>query len=266
MTSRTPSSERWRIVSLDPELDLSIVSDFRPEGGVEDLQPGVFATAGSVGSSAPDTQWIRSGARTKRLRDSFVSRDMSDDLRPIRRKLERLRERDPALLRPPLISLTWGDQELTGLAIDVRITEDGRWTSGLPRRITVEIVVQATQRPSATIGATPTGETTYVTLGAGQVLESLAAQLYGDASRGELIRRQNPELASRLELAGDLVKVLEADHPDARGTVRPLSAPFLSDGWEDLVNELAAQRGTTASPGTSYALLPEIAAGTWPSP
>lgn len=262
MSSINPAN-LWVLRSLDREVVLVLSGQFGPSGPVRDTATPQIAEAAAPGGGTPGAQWVRQGVRSKRFRSSFNATSFADDLRPRRRLLERLRERDPALGRAPLVALTWGDQEFRGFVSELVIQESGRWAAtGLPKAIAFELELREVPMLGPDAGRVSTGFTTYVTLGSGETLESIAGRLYRNPLRGELIRRVNPELATRDEQAGDRVRVPEPEAAVVRGAVEPQSAGLLGD-WRTVLDDLATTRGTTASPGTRYWQLPEVASGAW---
>lgn len=264
----SPSSRaanKWRIVSVDPEVELLIEGQFRPDDGWEDSQAPVMAGSSTPGSSEPLTQWVAGGPRVVTLRSAFRSLHNLDDVRPKERLLERLRERDPTLGRAPKIQVTWGHREVTGFA-RVTTRTPGFWVTGLP--IAVAFDLEVTQAPEILLDldqAGTDGETQFVTLSDGETFEELGRRYYRSPLRGELIRRQNPDHADQ-EAAGDRVKVLERDHPASRVAVVPSSPPYLDrtksgETWQPVIETLAETRGQAGDPGRPWSYLEEVAAG-----
>lgn len=256
---------RWQIVSLDPEVDLVIESQFQPEGGLRDQQDPTTASSSSTGSAQPAVQWVSGGQRRLALSGTYRSLNFAHDLRPQIALLRRLREADPALGRAPRVLLTWREVRLAGWVHRCSITIGARWVSGLPKIVTYEIEVGAAAPIGVEADDPSTRETLYTELVDGETFETLGARHLGDPLRGELIRRENPELAAG-EAAGDRVKLLEREHPRMRGAVRPSSPAFLrrydgTDPWHEVLAELAESRGTGAARGLPYRLLPEVLAG-----
>lgn len=254
----------WRLVSQDPEIALRLEGQYQPEGGVLEVRPPVLGANVAVGSDAPSVQWVAAGAHSVTLRSRYRSLNNRDDLRPRKATLQRLTARDPQLGRAPRVLFEWGDVRLVGFVSSLRVTEVGRWITGLPIEVAFDLEVTAAPVVDVATEDPGAGETLYVALRAGETFETLGQRYLGDPLRGELVRRINPELAAG-EAAGDRVKVFERDHPAMRGRVRPLSPALLTarDGsrpWVDVVNDLATGRGYTDR-GLPWRLLPEVLAG-----
>lgn len=257
----------WSVVSADPEVSIFLEGQFQPEDGAETGSTPNLGESATAGSERPVVQWIHGGSERLSLRSSFYSLHLLDDIRAKVETLEALVARDPTLGRAPRVTLTWGDQTVTGFAtVKKRIT--GFWpVSGYPRAVVFDLEVVGAPaldfKGSGSIAGT--GETQHVTLGAGESLEGLALRYYGDPLLGDLIRRENPELAHG-EAAGDRVKILEREHPRARGPVVPTAPCFLDrkrrgDTWAPIVEDLAATRGVRQR-GLPWDRLPDVLDGT----
>lgn len=253
----------WSITSVDPE----VVLDLRGyvEGGVSDTATPLLGGGSSLGSSSPVVQWVAGGARRVRLRSRFVGEYNEDDVESRLARLRRLRERDPQILRAPRVLFAWPGVRIVGLAEDVQIDVVGLWPNGRVREVAFEVVLVAAEPVTVQVVSPVSGETLWTELRDGETFEALAARLWGDPLRGDLIRRANPDVALT-EAAGDRVRVLEREHPRSSGPVRPVSAAFrgLRDGsrpWEAVVDLLGAERGTVAGQGgLPWARLPEVLA------
>lgn len=258
------TANQWRIVSVDPEVDLLLEGQFFPEDGWDDTQAPVMAGSATPGSSEPSTQWVAGGPRVVNFRSAFRSLHFADDVRPKELLLRKLRERDPTLGRAPRVQVTWGHEEITGFA-RVRIRVNGFWITGLPISVAFDLEVTQALPADLDLIDNQSGETQFVTLADGETFEGLARRAYASPLRGELIRRENPLHADQEE-AGDRVKVLERDHPRARGAVTPSSPPYLDRRrtgatWQPVIEELAEARGQAGDPGLGWSYLPEVVAG-----
>lgn len=254
----------WKIKCLDAAIALELEGQFQPDPGMEDAAVPTLSGTATAGSARPAVQWVAGGRRSVRFRSSFVSAHQLDDIGPKLETLTKLDLLDASLGRAPRLSLQWGDLEIEGFAI-VRKRIEGWWAiSGWPRRIDFEIeIVEAFPLDLDGTGSSSSGETQFITLAAGEWLETLAARHLGDALRGELVRRINPRIALE-EQPGDRVKVYERSHPAMRGAIRPTSPPFLglaaTGDVAELLEAMAADRGTV-SRGLAWDRLPEVIAG-----
>ncbi|MCA9567366.1 MAG: hypothetical protein KC656_05965 [Myxococcales bacterium] len=253
---------RWRIVSLDPEVDLDLQGEFAPDDGVEDSKPPQMAVGSTVGTARPQVQWTAGGVQTLTFSSQIRSRWVGEDIGPKIDALRSVREVNVALGRAPRVAVSWGDTEIHGFA-DVRGRVVGLWAgSGLPRAYLFEITVTEAL-PVELDAIASEGETQILRLRDGETFETLGARYLGDPLRGELIRRQNPAVADVGESAGARVKVFEADHPTLQGPVRPTGGAFLDrEGrrttWQPIVELLGASRGSADDPGLPWDLLPGV--------
>lgn len=251
---------QWKISAIDPEVRLELEAQFDPEQGMERSLSPQLGTAVSAGSSLPHVQAVSGGLDVVRFDDVFRAQLSITDIRPQIDTLERLARVDPSIGRIPRIQLTWGDLEITGFvsALTTRITD--YWWTGLPKACAFTIEITRAEELGLETG--PAGETLYVVLGSGETFEELGRRYYGDPLLGELIRRQNPSLADG-EAAGDLVKVLEANHPAVAGVrVAPTSIPLLDGGgWDAIVEGLCESRGQVGQSGQPWSTLPEVLSG-----
>lgn len=279
----------WTIIAVDPTSFLYLTGQRTPDDGTEEDRPPVIGTATSTGSEGPSVQWVAGGARTIKFKASFHSDNLAVDIRPQIEMLHALRARDPVLGRSPRVLFTWGEQSITGFVSAGPVRISNRWITGWPRSATCEITIVEAPEITVQTTSTVTGETQFVTLVSGESFESLGLRYLGNPSRGELIRRENPEL---LEVTGEheeggwRAKVLEREHPRMRARVQPTAVPFvqpravtvvtspattttpaaleLSQGWQDIVGDLALLRGSDASRGLPWARLPAVVAGLVP--
>ena len=230
----------WEIVSLDPEVNVTITGD-QPLTGWSEGKPASLSTSATLGASAPTVQWTAGGLRVVECRTALVARDYNDDVGPVRDRLRSLNLRDPSLGRAPRVRLTWGTETIAGFA-NVKTTTTTHLPNGRVLRVEVELSITEAELPGR---APATGETTYRVLRQGETFERLALVLLGDAGKGDLVRRVNPSVAAAREAAGTRVKVLEPYHPAMRGQPSPVSPAFQGSTWQDTVDELAVDLGTT---------------------
>jgi hypothetical protein len=252
---------QWRVTSLDAQVFLELVGQYNPEEGIDIVKAPSITESSTPGSPVPSQSWTKGGAEHWRFRSVFNSPHNLADIREEIGKLETLQKLDTLLGRAPRVRLEWGDHVLDGFAV-LQLRHHGFWAiTGLPRGMSFELdIVEAPILDFEDQGST--GETQYVVLGRGESFETLGVRYLGDALKGELLRRANPEIADG-EGPGDLVKVLEREHPSMRvKSIRPTSPPFLDPAqdestWQPLVTELA----TTRSRGLAWEQLPEVIAG-----
>jgi hypothetical protein len=254
----------WNLSSLDPEVAIHLRAQYPLTDGLETKADPTIGRSSSAGSSSPSVQWSAGGAESVKLTATFQALHFLDDLRPKIALLERTRKYDPSLGRAPRMLFSWGERVLAGFvtSLDLRILD--RFVTGLPRSVTFQLEI--TEAPVVVVETVSpvSGETLYVRLVDGQTFEQLGAAYLGNPLRGELIRRLNPEVLGvdgAREEGGDRVKVLEADHPEMRATVKPTAPPFLDDDWKTIVQDLGVTRGTGTTRGLPWALLPEVLSG-----
>jgi hypothetical protein len=265
-------AQRWRLESVDPEVDLVIEGQYPASDGYRfEATPNTSASS-SPGSDTPSTQWVSGGGRPGFRPVSFASvfhGDHNLDDRPAKRweALQRMQERDPTLGRAPRVRLTFGRNSVVGwLKVDGKI--QGYWISGLVRAVTFTIRIEPAPRVAVDTVDPRAGETQYLSLAAGETFEELGRRYYGDPLRGEMIRRVNAAAlgsGGQAPEVGARIKVLEREHPAVTGPIFPRAAAFAEqdgDGsaWKARVRAMAEERGT-AIRGLPWRLLPEIITG-----
>lgn len=257
---------RWRIRSLDPEVQIEIEGPFQPDNGVQDDRQPVMATGTTAGSAIPHTQWVSEGSRVERFSSLLRSRHLGDDIRPDIRAVKSLVRRNSILGRAPRIAFTWGDDEIRGFVSSLRPRIAGLWPgTNFPRLFPFDIEITESAAPEP-FGIAAPGETQFVRLKAGETFEGLGLRYAGNPLRGELIRRYNPQVEQDGPQTGARVRIFEADHPEMQGEVVPTSIPFQDrlqarDVWHPVVDTLGASRGSATDPGLPWGLLPEVIAG-----
>lgn len=239
----------WKIVSVDKELpDLAVIGRFPvPEGVRVDLGSGEFTTASPPGVGEPVTHFVRQTPEGIRFRTGIIAFNFAHDVSLQLANLQRCVKPDPTLGRPPRVAVTVNGMTAVGFLQVSNVTDFGRYAvTGFPRGQTFEArVVEAkpldVELTSGTDAAA--GETVFVRLGEGEIVEMLALRLLGDPLKGDLILRENPGLVDT-ETQGTLVRVLERDHPRMLEAVTQRS-PVFGEGWQARVEALAtsAPRG-----------------------
>lgn len=266
--SASEEARRWRLISVDPGVEIRIEGQYRADD-IGDTQTAGFDRPGASGTSRPLVISVSNGARVIRLASEFRSLDYSDDIRPRIEQLRALRPMDPTLGRHPRFRLEAPGVAVVGKITACPLTIGPSWVTGLPRFVRFELTIEEDPEP-LTLETTDTAirETVYVVPRDGETFEHLGARLYGDPRRGDLIRRENPEQAIAWEFARDLpeepVRVLEPEHPRARQAVSPASLPLgalgRGEGMEARLLALARARGGQGA-GLPWASLPEVIAG-----
>ena len=249
---------RWYLVSIDPAVSILIKGKYPPNDGVTIDRQANLSSSSTPGTVAPAVQWISNKERTVSFSSIITSDHCFDNIQPLFETFQRLNVRDAVLGRAPKVDFLWKDVSARGYVSQLNLRVVGYWATGFMRAFAFDL--QITDAPDLRLDlSSPTpGETQYLTLGAGETFEWLALHHFGDPLLGELIRRENPELASSRETAGDVVRILEADHPRMREEVEPVSLPFLGTGWQSTMQTLATSRGTSSDYGLTWDLLPEV--------
>lgn len=263
--AKTPETKRWRLVSLEPTVALSIASQF-PIRDLQDSRPPVLDMPEKTGPGAPALLSVADGPRVLSFRSVWISENNLDDLRPLKAQLQELRRMHPRLRRHPRVRFASPQGMIEGKVTGANITTMGAWPTGLPHRLVIELEI--TESPALVLEQTTQAplETIHAHLVAGDLFEHLAQTFYGDARRGDLIRRVNPEIAP-VEVGGGEVKILEPDHELALGNVTPYSIPFGERTrdparYRSVLEALSARR---VNEGGAWETLAEVLTGEAPT-
>ena len=246
----------WTIESVDAEVTAKLTGQYQPENVTFFGDPTVTSVS-SPGSAEPDRQWVSGGGRGVRFDSRIRANTNLVSIQAEVDTLLRLNQRDPGIGRAPRVVWAWGIYAVTGFVTALQVRPTRYWVTGLLQEAVFSIEI--TPAPDETESAS-TGETQHLSLARGETFETYGARYLGSPLRGELIRRINPRNAGRPEQPGDVVKVLEREHPLMRGPIEPQAAPFQDAAWEDLVQGLGESRGVTEQ-GLSWASLPAVQAG-----
>lgn len=249
----------WKVVSLDPEVVILLEPAQPPVDGMT-ITPDPQTAVLSGASSPPSVQWLGPGVRVVKLDGILAASGILVDLRPQRDMIAALTALDPILGRAPRVSLTWGDDEISGFVTACPQKVVRYWATGEPQ--IVEFSVEVTEAPETSIEGVSIsfGESLHLAFGQSEGFETLGRRYLGAALSGELIRRINPKIARDRETSGTRAKVFEKSHPAMRGEVRPVAPCFArprdgSEPWAELINEIAATR---SGRGLPLRLLPEL--------
>jgi len=252
-----------KISSLDPEVVIELELQYQPDQGIEYSAPPNLAQSATPGSAAVAVQWVNPGPNVCRFASVIRSKHIADDQRTRIAALDALDAVDATLGRAPRLLLSWGEYEIEGFA-SVRKRITGWWpVVNLPRQVNFEIEIVAAAELSIEGSSGGTGETLYRAIVDGETFELLAQRAYGDPRKGDWLRRLNPGIVP--PVAGDLVKVVERQHPAVQGIPRPSSPPYLDrdrtgDTWQPLVDEIARARGFLSG-SLSWAAQAEVVKG-----
>lgn len=229
---------------------------------VEDQRRPVLGGSTSTGAAGPVVQWVAGGARRVAWRARWAAADTSEDLEPTLRALDTLRARDSVLLRAPLVYVVHPQMAgCYGLVETADYSVVSWWPNGQVREVVADLAVVEVRRVELEVELPGAGETLWTVLADGETFESLAARLWRDPLRGDLIRRTNPDV---VEEPAARVRVLEREHPKIASPVRPVAPAFarLADGsWpsRSLLEQLGVER--LAGVGVAWERLPEVVAG-----
>lgn len=246
----------WTLRSLDPEVSLEILGQYPIE--VREIRDSRLDEIETAGPEAPVV--LSAGTGTRRLGASteFRSLHYDDDIRPALDRWRGLRDPDPRLGRHVRVRLEAPGATIEGKVRSVDLLIGSAWVTGLPRFFNVSFeVVEDGGGLEIETEAPTVRETTWITLGAIETYEHVAARLLGDPNKGPLIRFINPEHADKEgqvreqgseERLAVRIRVFEPEHPLMRRPVRPRSLYLgaredFPRAYADRLRELAEQHG-----------------------
>lgn len=206
-------------------------------GGVNDTEFNTARIAGDPQRLSMSAEWRASGSL--------------DDIRGDHNRLRQLSRHNPALGRPPIVRLSWAHLEIEGYVTELRVIYlDGVFLTPphLPRAFRAELTVSRVRPRSVARSQRFIAETTFRTISAGETLESVAFDAYGDPDLGNVLRRHNPQLSLDGEVDGDTVRILDTDDPRLRDTPEPVS-PALGGNVDALLQQFADERLGRNGPG-----------------
>lgn len=236
------SANAWRIDSADAAVIFTILGRWPANEPIRVRRGGSLSVQSGPGARLPVVQDADGGAESWSFSGTIAGRHNEDDVRADLEVLDRLAVPDATLGRRPRIRLEAAGRVIIGIVASYEDEDLGVWPATLlprGRSFTLEV----TEAPDVALEEaqlSPAGETAFVTLAAGESFESLARSFYGDPLLGVHIAAENPASVGDV---GDLIRVLEADHPRVRAPVRPGSAAFT--GAETVLEALGRSRGVT---------------------
>lgn len=225
-----------------PELGIAIQCPYTDLDSVEvDLGPQVREGGGFQDEEESAGPTPRKAQRMS-LSGEFVARYATIDLTPVRDLLIILSSFAPELARPPLVTLTYGAEQVRGYFSKLSYKwPEGLWQgTRLHRKLVVDVEVVAT-RPAVLERVNPSRlerSTSEVSLRAGQTFESLALDHLGDPDDGIILRRLNPQIPATGEGPEDVVLVPTPGHSSLDQSREPV-APALRAGFRDHVQAIA---------------------------
>jgi len=245
-----PDRRQWRIKSLDADLDLEIVGDFRPRDGLTVDAAASLATSQGVGDQGELVQFLGGASDRCSVTVELFGERPNDDLRSRLDELLLLVRKDAGLRRPPRCRFSWGVEFSRDVLFDrvqthiVRLWPNGRLAQVA---VTLSMIEAAPVTVEVTEPGKPAKESIEVVLRAGETFEMIAARYYGDPLKGVNLRLRHPEILGGVEAAGARVLVVGRDHPDIRAPVRFVSPPLIDgDDLDEVFRDLLAAR---AQPG-----------------
>lgn len=233
----------WSLEAIDDAIatgEYFLMGQGRPDSFRETAQNTV-AVAGGFLTFDPTTLPTGGSPGSWEIEQTYAAPDTGVDLKGILVRLRNLRQRHPALRRPPKLRLSYGGvDETVWLESFEHAVPEGYWPgTDLPIKLQVRLrLVKARQHKLRAKPLVPR-ETTYRVLGDGETFESVAAEVYGDANLGDLVRRINPEVLE--ESPGVRLKLLDRDHPKMRASLAP-RAPCFVERRAELAQAMAKER------------------------
>lgn len=237
--------------------DNAIVSQTAPENITWTLS-GQTSRRKMVGDYAPPTMPAGGDPETCTFSATFVASHAYEDLRPLRNAMEALWKRDANLGRRPVCLFTYGGKTFRCYLSSLTTrTPQGHWyASGNPIAYQFDLTLEAANHRSLdrTVPGAPERETSYWTLKAGENVDLVAWQMYGDASLGPKVRQINASMYPE-PVTGDRLRLLDRTHSEMQGAVKPRAIPFATSAGVARLEALAQLRledAVDTVPGVVY--------------
>jgi hypothetical protein len=218
--------QKWILDSR--EINVTVVGQFT----VDDMQlntvGGVYYDVTSVNQAHPITQWIRGQQETITFVSEFFAEHANDEVTTRFQNLLRLTRRDEDLGRVPVSMFSFGTKLSMSCFVEhvANIAFGPLRPDGTPQRVRFTVTLRS-YTPSLVKPTDPTTVPHQSRLRESKTwdtYESIAADEYGDAIKGEFLRRWSgyrPDLTE-----GDKVHILTLEYVTKQGPIRP-QAPIL---------------------------------------
>lgn len=204
-----------KLVRLDQGEPSIIEFQFQPESFSRTISSN-YASGSSMNRAHPIIQFTNGELEEISFSAQWYSRHKNEDIQPYMDAMAAACRRDPNLGRPPIWAFLWGiplaDQVVVKSIAPINI--ESMKPDGSLRHISFSLTLLRYEQYD--IQLTDPNErphdTFYIVVQTGDTWESLAARQYGDALKGDLLRRLNP--ARPFLVVGERVKLLDADRFD----------------------------------------------------
>ena len=214
-----------------PELDIEFEAQFEPIG-LKMSAGGNYAMTQTLGRQYPIAQWLSGESDVVSFTGRLYARNFLDQVAPKLKTLIKLSKRDRNLKRPPICEFSMGQgfmvircfvSEIGSIVFD-SFRHDGT-VRGCMFKIT--LIRYEPYGLKVTDTSTPEPSTIYKLAKEGDIYESVAAQMYGNAIKGVNLRKIQPDVP---ELSvGISVKVLPVTHSKIQKKIEPDYYMFQDD-------------------------------------
>lgn len=239
MASPSPPWNRWRIVSLDPEVPIWIEGTLPPDRALRRTASGGVDRRDGIGSNTAIVRASGGSSESWSIAISVRAEHNADPVLPVLEQIRKLPKVDPALGRRVRCLFEVEGQAISGVVTGLEETSLGTFAAtGLDRGSVFSLDVVEFRLVEIEEVPFTLGETVFATLAEDETFEEVADRAYGDPYLGEVLRWINGAID---EEAGRLIKVYEADHPEILRGPRTRSAAF-AEGYRTNLADLLRQR------------------------
>lgn len=243
------SNDSWELKPCTEDVQRGFPKDSVPgQYPPEDVSFQYTATAARSGIYTDDPTVTPTGSDVVGLtfRSMFNPPHAFTDVTPIEDRLVLFTRRHPSLGRQPYLLWTFGKRTMRCRLASLNVTKMGVWPlTGNPKCITVQIGLEKVPDAPTGIDRTVPGErpreTLHYVLGGVETPEWAALVHLRDPDLGVKVRQRNVGFYPE-PVAGDSLDVLDHDHPDMQGAIKPASVALGSREAIDRLEALCALR------------------------
>lgn len=220
------TAPRMRLTPLDPGFPV-IEFEFPPTEFTETFSAS-WASEPALTRTHPILQFSHGEQNSFSFEAIMFAKHSGESVEGRLQALKSAVVRDEKLKRPPRFQFTWGSavDETVVVATIGNIRYPDLRPDGSLRSALFAITLLVYRFIDVELTGKPLPSTFYTTSKVGDQWEDIAQREYGDASLGDLLRRNHPRLPFPGMEAGEIVKLPPRDTLLALGTLEPDSPPL----------------------------------------